>query len=617
MFKSLQESKSGDCDDMRFLNKNTRYKISSTAASGLVSAVPVVPNYNPRDSIENLELQKTLPLIIDLKKRNQIQIAGSKLYAKHIELLNNKKALLNGFIIVPATVMDQKTFHFAFDLLFGPFLNLSNSNYENIEDEKYDKFDKVYYYYKFDVLRTTLQLIHNTIVKEMNENRNERYFATDLYPKPHSKTKRVEQIELEMKEEDEYLLLPNIPKGKSLFHKKADAKDLNNHAIYLEKLMSSSPLLLQDYIFQLLRIDPVLKKFMQHKAGTKLKTLQNIANKKYLKNPYKLTKKRGIAYEFHTLYITQRPLYIADNNFSPINFDHWALKFEGNQNLLTVEFFDDPDRDHGIVKSLIVPNTRLNRRVFWYWWERDEYVTKTKKRKETQFFTKRWETIWKIHLGCVTAECIGRLIIRWLNTKDYAIYQVAKNNCQHFVRDITSCFDIGAAKKLNSLFDHKVIASILPAVAVADGMTEEVRMYEIKDILRDERAQYESGKKLSDTHKSESKNYDNDLDSFIASQGLKIEHFRQVDTFFIESDKKRVIEYMHYNIHKNDEKWNQYFKVVEEYIKLPQNMDPEKIVEELKHPQQDTKLMNKLGDKPCLDEFIVRLETMFRNFNLD
>eukprot|EP01084_Bolivina_argentea_P281291 481247_1 len=184
-----------------------------------------------------------------------------------------------------------------------------------------------------------------------------------------------------------------------------------------------------------------------------------------------------------------------DSNYSPINFDHWALKFEGNKNLLTVEFFDQEGSNHGIVKMRILPNTRLNRRVWWYWWERDEIPQKgTQKQPQPQYFTRRWETIWKVWLNCITAECIGRLIIRWLRTNDYAQYQVAKNNCQHFVRDVTAALDISAAKKLNSLFDHKVIASFLPAVAVADGMTEEVRMYEIRDILIDEIEEYNKSK---------------------------------------------------------------------------------------------------------------------------
>ena len=177
---------------------------------------------------------------------------------------------------------------------------------------------------------------------------------------------------------------------------------------------------------------------------------------------------------------------------------------------MTVEFFDEGGTDHGIVKIRILPNTRLNRRVWWYWWERDDlhFHHGRPVKPKPQYFTTRWETIWKVWLNRISAECIGRLIIRWLRTNDYAIYQVAKNNCQHFVRDITASLDVSAAKKLNSLFDHKVIASVLPAVAVADGMTEEVRMYEIRDILIDEMNHYNKGqqkRKMKQIHAIQSK----------------------------------------------------------------------------------------------------------------
>eukprot|EP01084_Bolivina_argentea_P124099 219922_1 len=245
-----------------------------------------------------------------------------------------------------------------------------------------------------------------------------------------------------MTAESNYLLIQNIPKGKSLFHKKADIKDLQNHAMYLEILFSSAPLCLQEYIFELLAIDDKLKKLIQYRAKTKLKTLGEIANSEVLINPYKLIKKNG---DFHTIYITSRPLQVGNNtsNSKPIQFDHWALKFEGDQNLLTVEFLDEQSKDHGIVKMQMLPNTCLNRRVWWYWWETDdEKYDINHMHKKPSLFTKRWESIWKVYVKSITAECIGKLIIRWLRTNDYAIYQVAKNNCQHFVRDIIAVLDI-------------------------------------------------------------------------------------------------------------------------------------------------------------------------------
>ena len=509
----------------------TQSKLATHASIGIVLSTAVVPNYHPRGSIEELQVQTTTPILKDLLKRKKIKVASVQRFGSEIDILNERKSLVLVHV-VPNRIINNEKFLFSFDLLFGPYHNVAAHNDDSDDEENkyndnnndgpqlqrqrqsnvgYDAFDtskfsKVYYFYELNVHRKQLKLIHDTTIKEMSEGKE--YFARKKYPGPHKKTqtKRSKRCKKEMKEEDNYLLLPNLPKGKSIFHKKADWNDCVNYASYLEKLFSSSPLCIQDYIFNLLVIDPELKKLIQHKAGTRLRTLRNIADMEFIKNPYKLTRKKGKDYHFHTLYIAQRPLRITDTNFSPVNFDHWALKFEGKKNLLTVEFFDEADSNHGIVKIRIIPNTRLNRRVWWYWWEQDPEIAHINGQKQLkpkpQYFTKRWETIWKVWLNCITAECIGKLIIRWLQTNDYAIYQVAKNNCQHFVRDITASLDISAAKKLNSLFDHKVIASVLPAVAVADGMTEEVRMYEIRDILIDEINRYNETVKRRNQNKN-------------------------------------------------------------------------------------------------------------------
>ena len=297
---------------------------------------------------------------------------------------------------------------------------------------------------------------------------------------------------------------------------------------------------------------------------------------------------------------------------------------------------------------------------------------------KVQYFTTRWETLWKVWLNRISAECIGRLIIRWLRTNDYAIYQVAKNNCQHFVRDLTASLDLSAAKKLNSLFDHKVIASLLPAVAIADGMTEEVRTYEIRNILIDEMNHYNKGqqkKKRKQIQELESKqeririkmekrkefeskrqqsprspitfsprtekfsprmdvphfdidhNVDSNemgnelngsdhreprarssaisnpsgptvkshgsvdekrmdslgprnssktdemvrLESLIIENGLEIDNFNKIDAFFIEEDKKRIIQCLE-GSDLSDERWKAQCEVVKEYVNSDDNV---------------------------------------------
>eukprot|EP01084_Bolivina_argentea_P142422 250210_1 len=568
-------------------------------------------------------------LIKDLLHRNVIKDASINTFGKHIESLNNNKSLMLCKII-PNKIINAETFEFNFELLFGPYQRLI-SHIENKTEEKqfntfanFDTncFEKIYYHYGFNATTAQIKLIHDAMTKAISSGKE--FFARKPYPKPHEKATREKIIEDEMKEEIKYLLAPNLPKGKTLFHTKANLTDLNNHCGYLQKLFCCAPFCVEEYMFEILCIDPALKKLIQHKANSKLKTLQNIANKEFIINPFKLTKKKGHRFNFHSLYITHRPLKVTDNNLSPISFDHWAIKFEGNKNLLTVDFFDDMSKDHGIVKMRMLPNTRLNRRIWWYWWERDE-----QKESKSEFFTKRWGVLWTVWLKSLSAQCIGRLIIRWLRTNDYAIYNVAKNNCQHFVRDIVAAFDVSTSKRLNSLFDHQVIGAVLPGVTVVDGMTEELRMWKIRDILTDEINQYKTDRQFKQLQKKDvnlkkissgndvSNEEENSLQNIILKRGLEIANFQLCDAFFVKDDKQKIIRYLNDSI--DNEKWSEHLKIMKEYILSPKNMDVEQILKHIKSMEnmRDTALMKKLIEKSDADQFVRILELIFKEFELE
>eukprot|EP01084_Bolivina_argentea_P144388 253331_1 len=313
-----------------------------------------IPKYMDDSVINQFESLSTATLINDLLSRNVIKkITESKRqqFNEQINILNNKKSLILCHIS-PNKITDKTTFQFTFNIIFGPYHNsLSNSTINSFKNNNFDcsKYKKIYYYYELDVSRTHLKLIHD-IISDTHDGKN-KYFATKIYPIPLENTikSRCDKITLEMSDENKYLLCPTIPKGKTLFRKKADYKDALNHAMCLEKVFSSLTFCVENDLYDLLKIDISFKELIQHSAYIKLKALNNISNKDFIRNPFKLTQKRGIEYHFHSLYIVERPINRKNN----ISFGHWALKFEGNNNLLTIEFFDDPNNDHGIIKIRI------------------------------------------------------------------------------------------------------------------------------------------------------------------------------------------------------------------------------------------------------------------------
>ena len=143
--------------------------------------------------------------------------------------------------------------------------------------------------------------------------------------------------------------------------------------------------------------------YMQYSLfdATLIELIESFANTSYRALTHEATKvgtvsitrliefKRDLnMFEFHTCYIVCRPLPQVDF------FNHWALKFEGNQSLLTIGFFDSHRKNQsGKVKAELRINGERNsiqRRAFWYYWPLDN--------NEKYYFTQSWKVIDKIDL---------------------------------------------------------------------------------------------------------------------------------------------------------------------------------------------------------------------------
>eukprot|EP01084_Bolivina_argentea_P252186 423240_1 len=193
----------------------------------------------------------------------------------------------------------------------------------------------------------------NKLIKK--NNKNGKLFGEE-YPQPLQETK------------------PILPIGPSTLIKRSmTAKDVQE---YLHKVLNYSvELLLMDELYDILDIcDTEIINLFKLLAYTKLKTLKSVSNQYDLciRDPTTLKTKHDIT--FHTLWIVKRPL---------LGCDHWALKWEGNDHLMTSGFFSYNDK-HGIILK-IVANTALNRRLFWYYWSRDN-----NDEIEPQHFNSRW-----------------------------------------------------------------------------------------------------------------------------------------------------------------------------------------------------------------------------------
>ena len=113
---------------------------------------------------------------------------------------------------------------------------------------------------------------------------------------------------------------------------------------------------------------------------------------------------------------------------------------------MTIGWFHHNDR-HGLILINLVPNTATNRRLFWYYWPRDELYAED---LGPQHFNQRWTVLEQLYLSRLPADLVGRIIEKWLSYDNHARYDRLENNCQHYARDFVAPLTINAepAKRL-------------------------------------------------------------------------------------------------------------------------------------------------------------------------
>eukprot|EP01084_Bolivina_argentea_P043248 79685_1 len=435
-------------------------------------------------------------LIDKLCKSNTLVEINKNRNRNDITQLELHKNLVICWIADKDLKQPYSNYNFQFELIIPHFKRSNNSNNDIIN---------IYLCYSFDANYTQIEKIDKKIKQKLKSGLKCKYFCDKLYPKPCKKTmqKRDEEIINEMEREETFFLKPKLPKGPSFlsFKKDADIDDLKAFANYLNIIFSSYSLLCKEnFIYNILKFDKHIIALLKQMAKSKLDAMHYIAQTiNFMRDPRDLMKKqnnkhtRDETYTFHTVYIAQRKL--NDSRMNLLNFKHWSLKFEGKYHLLTIEFFYYND-EHGIIQSHILPNTCMNRRLFFYYWQRDEYETES----EPQYFTNRWDLVTDktIYLEFITCQLIGRFACRWLKTENFYLYSVVRNNCQHFVRDVMCILDYGIAESINSKLDHKLGAAMIPLGFLLDGMNEEMRMKIIKNALTNELYMYKEQWKYND-----------------------------------------------------------------------------------------------------------------------
>lgn len=361
---------------------------------------------------------------------------------------------------------------------------------------------------KFNISIKHLFAIENAILQHWKfsdimkgkQNKNDAqyfwYFPNSEYPKIFDNSKELPSIYDSKRRENE--CFARIPLKKFWSYRlgaKCDNKTLITISNYLNSVFSSISLLEEEWFWKL---------FCQNVEidNNIILLIKNLVKMEYASLLYESRHIKGIhptihqlmsmneskTSEFHTLFVVSRPLNRLRNkkkkNLEFGFLNHWALKFEGNNHLLTIEFFahedensnsiintnsssnsneskqenddDEYDENDGFAMGNIETTLYRNgencsnqRRIFWY--------------DETNF-TQCWNVIEKINLvndkngkGLTLAE-LATIVNEWRVCENgkYALYHSVNNNCQHFVRDIVSCFNLRKAMTLNTLMEHKV-----------------------------------------------------------------------------------------------------------------------------------------------------------------
>eukprot|EP01084_Bolivina_argentea_P145624 255204_1 len=412
---------------------------------------------NVYDSYPPQELQPTAPtdqLINKAVSNGKLKVASTQRIARYKQRFDEHNHLTTQHIIGSSISIPHSDWNFVFEIYF-PWYRPRNDHHGLRSYNSY-QLQKIYVYTSFCVSYDQLQAIDNKIIKMMSS--GYKYFAgsDEKYPSIQEckdceriNAKRGEHIINAMRNEEQFIVKPALPsRKKSIFGGSKSAKllDLLSLAYYLNIIFSSATVAKSNFVYDELGLDCDLKKLLRSLASNRLEAMYSVADQPCIRDPTRLQYKHGCEYEFHTVYIVRRPINDLSINLS--NFSHWAIKMEGKKQLLTTGFYAYNNK-HGIIKTQILPNTTINRRIFWYWWPKDEF--------EKQYFTDRWVVMKIIYVNKIHIRLVGKLICTWLGINSNYKYSLKNNNCQHYVRDLCTVFDMDIATKLDGIFSHKRI----------------------------------------------------------------------------------------------------------------------------------------------------------------
>eukprot|EP01084_Bolivina_argentea_P002595 4799_1 len=361
-------------------------------------------------------------------------------------------------------IVNYTSFHFQFKLFF--------------------QHDSILYIYRFKTHFKDIQSLHKNAYNDRT------HFAVQKFPTPLRTTasRRNNLLRDKLSIMSEYMIIdPTIKYKKrtnrtyscdgpgnlhwwSSKKRKATMDDINAGAFFLCKLFNSPSYMLQNtQWFKKCNITNGIKDVLKLKANIFLQTLvvmtkHNVYKtvddykRLYIDNEWKEMK-------FHSIFVVCRPM----NGLNKTSLtDHWALKLEGIKYLLTIDFY---------ANSCIIlkreNNTCLGHRICWFSWSK----------RSSQLFNTRWGTLVKLYLETdVSGKCIGLLIHKWLQM--YPLYDNMNNNCQHFVRDIMSVFQLNAAKYLSTKLDDRIVSGIIfPSLPLMDEIDERYRIDQVKKSL--------------------------------------------------------------------------------------------------------------------------------------
>eukprot|EP01084_Bolivina_argentea_P107364 191961_1 len=268
----------------------------------------------------------------------------------------------------------------------------------------------------------------------------------------------------------------NGPKSKWFSKKRKNPTIYDGHTLcqILNKLFNAPLFALRDELYKYLNIDNNIKLMVQSAAGEWLNNLKTIYHESIIKvnssndSEKRMTYKKlmtDIRYKYMKFHFA---FAVQDPNAS---FTHWLLKFEGDNNLLTVDWF----ANSSILVSVLY-NTAIEQRIFWY-------SCKSKKPS----FTKRYATCAKCLMPkntFVTGSDIGNLIHKWMNK--YPKYNGLLNNCQHFVRDMFLVFNESKAKKLTKQLQANNVGFLDPVAGANNSVQQKEREKYMKQMLETE-----------------------------------------------------------------------------------------------------------------------------------